>query len=153
MLNALTIDLEDWYQGLTSTGRQPERWPEYEDRVVESTSRVLGVLQRAGVQATFFVLGYVADQFPDLVRSVAEAGHEIALHGYLHRQVFRLTPAEFQAEIERGRDAVQAAAGRRPVGYRAPMFSINDSALWALEMLRDMGFCYDMLRVGKTLES
>ena len=143
MLNALTIDLEDWYQGLTSTGRQPERWPDYEDRVVESTGRVLGVLERAGVQATFFVLGYVADQFPDLVRRVAEAGHEIALHGYHHRQVYRLSPDEFRAEIERGRDAVQAAAGCRPLGYRAPMFSINSSALWALEVLREMGFQYD----------
>lgn len=143
MRNAFTVDLEDWYQGLTSTGRRPEQWPSYENRVVESTGRLLRVLERAGVRATVFVLGYVADQFPELVRRVADAGHEIALHGYLHRHVHQLTPGEFRADLLRGRDAVEAASGQRPAGFRAPMFSINASALWALEVLRDLGFCYD----------
>jgi polysaccharide deacetylase family protein (PEP-CTERM system associated) len=143
VLNALTIDLEDWYQGLTSTSRQVDRWPSYEDRVVESTNRLLDILLEAGVKATFFVLGYVADQFPKLVRRVADARHEIGLHGYYHRQVFRLTPDQFRAEILRGREAVETASGKRVVGYRAPMFSINRSALSALEVLREMGFRYD----------
>lgn len=143
MLNALTIDLEDWYQGLTSTSQQVDRWPDLEDRVEPSTDRILEILDRAGVRATFFVLGYVADRFPDLVRRVAAAGHEIGLHGYHHRQVFRLTPEQFRAEIERGRKAVEAASGQRIIGYRAPMFSINRSAVWALEVLRDLGFRYD----------
>jgi polysaccharide deacetylase family protein (PEP-CTERM system associated) len=143
MLNALTIDLEDWYQGLTSTSQQVDRWPGFEDRVVPSTDRILEVLDRVGVQATFFVLGYVADRFPDLVRRVAEAGHEIGLHGYHHRQVFLLTPEQFRAEILQGRKAVERAGGQKVDGYRAPMFSINRSALWALEILRDLGFRYD----------
>jgi len=143
VLNALSVDLEDWYQGLTSTGRQVDRWPEFEDRVADSTDRLLCLLERARLHATFFVLGYVADEFPDVVRRVADAGHEIALHGYYHRQVFRLSPDAFREDVLRGRDAVEAAGGRRPIGYRAPMFSINGSALWALEVLRDLGFRYD----------
>jgi polysaccharide deacetylase family protein (PEP-CTERM system associated) len=143
MLNALTIDLEDWYQGLTSTAHQVERWPEFEDRVVESTERVLALFSRARVQATFFVLGYVADEFPDLVRRVAEAGHEIALHGYHHRKVSRLTPEQFRADVLRGREAVERACGWQAIGYRAPMFSIDGSTPWALSTLRDLGFRYD----------
>lgn len=143
MINALTIDLEDWYQGLTSTSQQVHLWPGFEDRVVQSTDRLLGVLERAGVKATFFVLGYVADQFPSLVQRVAEAGHEIGLHGYHHCKVSRLTPDEFREEVIRGRDAVEGAGGQRVSGFRAPMFSIDRSALWALDVLRDLGFCYD----------
>ena len=143
MLNALTIDLEDWYQGLTSTCQRVDRWPSYEDRVVESTHRLLDILAQAGVKATFFVLGYVADQFPELIRQVADAGHEIGLHSYHHQQVYRITPDEFRADVAQGREAVEKASRRQVVGYRAPMFSINCSALWALEVLREMGFRYD----------
>jgi polysaccharide deacetylase family protein (PEP-CTERM system associated) len=143
MLNALTIDLEDWYQGLTSTSQQVDRWPDYENRVVESTDRLLTILEHEGAKATFFVLGYVADQFPTLVRRVANAGHEIGVHGYHHRQVFRLTPEEFRADVLRGREAVEKASGKQVIGHRAPMFSINKSSLWALEVLRDLGFHYD----------
>lgn len=143
MLNALTIDLEDWYQGLTSTARQVERWPDFEDRVAQSTERLLAILSRASVKATFFVLGFVADEFPGLVQRVAEAGHEIALHGYHHRQVSQLTPEQFRDDILRGCDAVEQACGQRPMGYRAPMFSITRTTLWALTTLRDLGFGYD----------
>jgi polysaccharide deacetylase family protein (PEP-CTERM system associated) len=143
VVNALTIDLEDWYQGLTSTGKQFEHWPNYEDRVVESTQKLLDILARARVKATFFVLGYVADQFPELIRHVAEAGHEIGLHSYQHQQVFRLTPDQFRADVTQGRAAVEQASGKRVFGYRAPMFSINRSAVWALELLCEMGFRYD----------
>lgn len=143
MLNALTIDLEDWYQGLTSTSQQVDRWPEMEDRIVPSTDRALEILDREGVKATFFVLGYVADRYPDLVRRVAEAGHEIGLHGYYHQRVCLLTPEQFRADILRGRESVERASGQELAGYRAPMFSINHSAMWALELLRDLGFRYD----------
>jgi polysaccharide deacetylase family protein (PEP-CTERM system associated) len=143
VLNALTIDLEDWYQGLTSTGLRVADWPSYEDRVVESTERLLALLHRAQVRATFFVLGYVADEFPELVRRVADAGHEIALHSYYHRQIKRLTTQQFRDDTIRGREAVEGASGKKVVGYRAPMFSIDRSALWALDVLKEMGFRYD----------
>ncbi len=143
MINALTIDLEDWYHGLTSTSKQVEKWPTYEDRIVETTQHILSLLDEVNVHATFFVLGYVANQFPELIRQVADAGHEIGLHGYFHHQVFRLTPEQFRQEMIRGREAVEAASGQQIIGHRAPMFSINGSCLWALDILHEMGFLYD----------
>jgi polysaccharide deacetylase family protein (PEP-CTERM system associated) len=143
MLNALTIDLEDWYQGLTSTSKQVDRWSSYEDRVVESSQRILEMLAAAGVKATFFVLGFVADQFPGLIKTIAEQGHEIALHSYYHRRVIHLSPEEFQEDLTRGLSAVENASGKKVIGYRAPMFSIDRSRMWALEILREHGFQYD----------
>lgn len=143
MINALTIDLEDWYQGLTSTAVQIDRWDSFEDRVVESTTRLLDLLRQAGVKATFFVLGYVADQFPALIRQVAEEGHEVGLHGYYHFRVDTLSADQFREDLLRGRDAVAKASGVNPVGFRAPMFSINGGSLWALEILEAEGFVYD----------
>lgn len=143
MRNSISIDLEDWYQGLTSTSRHIDQWPKYEDRILESSERILDILARANVKATFFVLGYVADTFPKLVQKVAEAGHEIALHGYHHRSVKDLTPDQFRLEIKRGRNIVEEISGKQVIGFRAPMFSINGSSLWALECLNDMGFRYD----------
>jgi polysaccharide deacetylase family protein (PEP-CTERM system associated) len=137
------VDLEDWYQGLTRTSQQIDRWPEYPDRVVETTEKLLGILAAEDVRATFFTLGYLADQFPSLIRKIAEAGHELALHGYYHYPVFRLTPEVFRQEMLRGREAVEAASGQAVWGYRAPMFSINRASLWALEVLRELGFQYD----------
>jgi polysaccharide deacetylase family protein (PEP-CTERM system associated) len=110
---------------------------------VENTQKLLDLLDCFGVRATFFVLGYVADQFPDLIRRVALAGHEIALHGYHHRRICQLSPDEFRADLLLGRAAVEAASGQRVTGFRAPMFSIDRSALWALDLLRDQGFEYD----------
>lgn len=143
MINALTIDLEDWYQGLASTSQQIDLWPKFEDRLVEPTLKLLNILDVGNVRATFFILGYVADQFPELILRVAEAGHEIALHGYYHRLVCSMTPSSFREEVIRGRDAVEAASDQRLFGFRAPMFSINESALWAFDVLRDLGFLYD----------
>jgi polysaccharide deacetylase family protein (PEP-CTERM system associated) len=141
--NALTFDLEDWYQGLTSTSRQIEHWPFYKSRIEFGTQRLLSILAEAGVRATFFVLGYLAENCPYLVRQVADAGHEIALHGYYHRRLDRLTPKEFQADTIRGLQAVEMASRSMVRGYRAAMFSINASNLWALEILQDLGFLYD----------
>jgi polysaccharide deacetylase family protein (PEP-CTERM system associated) len=143
MLNALTIDLEDWFQGLTSTSQKYPSWEGYESRVVANTERLLEMLAGARVTATFFVLGYVADHFPELVRAVTQAGHEIGLHSYAHRRVCSLTPDQFREDLIRGREAVQKACGRQVIGYRAPMFSIEGSSLWALEILCENGFHYD----------
>jgi polysaccharide deacetylase family protein (PEP-CTERM system associated) len=143
MLNALTIDLEDWYQGLTSTAAQVDRWSVYEDRVVENCERLVELLGSAGVKATFFVLGYVADQFPELIKSIADSGHEIGLHSYYHQKVVNLSPDQFHEDLMQGLEAVEKASGVKVVGYRAPMFSINQTRIWALEMLRDTGFMYD----------
>lgn len=142
-LNAFTVDLEDWFQGLTSTNPQVERWPEFESRVVPATRHLLSLLRRHQVTATFFVLGHVADQHPDLVAEVSEEGHEIAIHGYYHRFVYRMTPEEFDSEIRRSIEAVSRITGRRPIGHRAPYFSVNRDTPWFAQILADHGLEYD----------
>ena len=125
--NALTIDLEDWFQGLTSTNSRVDLWPGLESRVVPATEYLLDILREHGVRATFFVLGYVAEQYPTLIERVATEGHEIGVHGYFHRFVSRLTPELFAEELERSVRAVERITGEKPLGHRAPYFSINAS--------------------------
>lgn len=141
--NALTIDLEDWFQGLTSTNARVDLWPGLESRVVPATEDLLAILREHDVRATFFVLGYVADQYPTLIERVAAEGHEIGVHGYFHRFVSRLTPELFAAELERSVQAVERITGEKPLGHRAPYFSINATTPWAFDVLEDHGFRYD----------
>lgn len=141
--NALTIDLEDWFQGLTSTNPRVDLWPGLESRVVPATEHLLAILREHGVRVTFFVLGYVADQYPALIERVAAEGHEIGIHGYFHRFVSRLTPDLFAEELERSVQAVERITGEKPLGHRAPYFSINASTPWAFDVLEAQGFRYD----------
>jgi polysaccharide deacetylase family protein (PEP-CTERM system associated) len=143
VLKGLTVDLEDWYHGLTSTNKQPSLWPTLEKRVVANTERLLDFLEATNVRATFFVLGKVAEQYPDLIRCVAGAGHEIGVHGYAHQDVRGLTPDSFAAEIDRALDCLTPLVSGPLIGHRAPYFSINDRSLWALDLLAERGFRYD----------
>lgn len=142
-LNGLSIDLEDWYQGLTSTNRQCDRWEQFEDRIVPATERVLTLLDEHDVRATFFVLGYVARMHPHLVEQIAADGHEIGLHGHIHRRVDQSTPDGFRIELEQGLKAIASITDQVPAGHRAPYFSINRRSLWALDVLAEFGFRYD----------
>lgn len=142
-VNSFTVDLEDWFQGLTSTNPRVDAWPSLESRVVAATMPLLDLLDRHLIKATFFVLGHVAEHHPGLVQQVRDRGHEIGLHGYFHRFVNRLTPDEFAREVDRGMEAIQRATGQVPVGHRAPYFSIDRSAVWAFDVLRERGFRYD----------
>lgn len=99
VVNAFTVDLEDWFQGLTSTNACPEEWHRYESRIEANTKRLLCLLDEYDVRATFFVLGHVAHHYPALVTEVEAAGHEIGVHGYWHRMVHRLTPEQFVMEF------------------------------------------------------
>lgn len=141
--NAFTVDLEDWYHGLTSTNRQPHLWPGLESRVLANTERLLDLLAMYDVRATFFVLGKVAEQYPDLIRRVAAAGHEVGVHGYAHRKIHRLTADEFAAEIDRSLALLRPLTPDPIIGHRAPYFSIHSSTLWALDILAERGFVYD----------
>jgi len=142
-LNAFTVDLEDWFQGLTSTNPQVDQWPLFESRVVPATLRLLGILRAHRIHATFFVLGHVADCHPALVDAIQTEGHEIAVHGYWHCYISRLTPAEFSLELERSVKAIMPITGQRPVGHRAPYFSVNRTTPWVFDILRGQGFLYD----------
>ncbi len=141
--NAFTVDLEDWFQGLTSTNPQVERWPSRESRVVPATRKLLALLHVHNVQATFFILGYVADQRPALIREIREAGHEIASHGYYHRFVYKQSPDEFLQDLALANEAIERAAGIYPSGYRAPYFSVNASTPWVFDYLAAAGLKYD----------
>jgi polysaccharide deacetylase family protein (PEP-CTERM system associated) len=111
--------------------------------VVPTTRLLLELLDRSGVKATFFVLGQVAEQFPALIEEVADRGHELGVHGYSHRFVYRLTRDEFAREIDRSVEALQRITGRPPQGHRAPYFSVNARTPWAFDVLAERGFRYD----------
>jgi polysaccharide deacetylase family protein (PEP-CTERM system associated) len=141
--NAFSVDLEDWFQGLTSTNPLVEKWPSFDSRVVPVTRRLLEILRDHKVQATFFVLGYIADQEPALIERIQADGHEIGVHGYSHRYIYRLTRDEFAQELEHSIKAVERITGEVPLGHRAPYFSLDASTPWAFDVLKAQGFCYD----------
>jgi len=144
VVNALTIDVEDHFQASVFDEVVPRhRWEHLESRVCANTDRLLSILDRADVRATFFVLGWVAERFPALVRHIASCGHEIASHGYGHRLIYHLTPDEFRADLRRAKCAIEAAAGTPVVGYRAPSYSVTTRSLWALDVLIEEGYQYD----------
>ena len=138
----LSIDFEDWHQ-LVHRRLGRADWARRGPALERQTDAVLTLLDELGVKATFFVLGMTAERYPDLVREVAERGHEIASHGHAHERVHDQTPDSFRSDLERGLEAVEAAAGVRPVGYRAPAFSITRGAPWAYDVLAELGFEYD----------
>lgn len=142
-LNAFTVDLEEWFQGLTSTNRQPERWEMLESRVVYATHLLLDILRQYKVRATFFTLGHVADRQPQLMDEICAEGHELGIHGYYHRFVNRLTPDEFDGEVGRSIEAVMRVNGVQPQGHRAPYFSVNATTPWAFDVLTRHGLRFD----------
>jgi len=143
IVNAFSVDLEDWFQGLTSTNKQTDRWLELESRVVDATRFLLKLLGEFDVSATFFTLGHVADYHPALIEEIVDAGHEIAVHGYWHRFVSQMTRDEFAAELDLATKAVYQITGEQPLGHRAPYFSINAGTPWAFDVLASRGFEYD----------
>lgn len=150
-VNALTVDLEDWYH-VCAAGEtaDPLQWDAYESRVTRNTQTILSLLRAWGVRATFFVLGYIAEREPELIRYIARDGHEVATHGHFHRRVFEMSPADFEADLSRSLDAISAAVGGRVVGYRAPEWSIRPHTMWALSILRKHGILYDSSMVPLT---
>jgi len=140
----LTVDLEEWYHVCGVPDHLPRSgWHALERRITAATGILLDILARHAVRATFFVLGSVAEEHPDLIHAFAAQGHEIACHGHDHRRVYTMTPDQFQEDIHRAVAAIGAAAGMRPIGFRAPEWSINEASLWALDILAATGFAYD----------
>lgn len=144
IINAMTVDVEDYFHvSAFADVVSPSDWPSYESRVSTNTDRILAILDKAGVQATFFVLGWVAERFPELVRRIHLAGHELASHSYDHGLVYSKTPETFRADLRRARAAIEDAAGVTVRGYRAPSYSITSQSLWALDVLASEGYTYD----------
>jgi len=143
MLNALSVDVEDWFQvGAFEKVIDRTSWDARESRVERNTDAVLALFSDAGVKATFFTLGWVAERFPDLMMRIAEGGHEIASHGWDHARLSTLNAATFRADLERASIAIENACGRAPKGYRAPSFSLDAGTSWAHEVLAGEGYAY-----------
>jgi polysaccharide deacetylase family protein (PEP-CTERM system associated) len=143
-INALTVDLEDYFQvEAFATTVNRDQWPAWQSRIEYSSQVLLELFGRYGVSATFFVLGWIAERHPDLIRTIAAAGHEIACHGYEHRLIYRQTPSAFHQDIRRAKVCLEDIVGRRVSGYRAPTYSITTASLWAFDILIEEGFHYD----------
>ena len=143
MKNALSVDVEDWFQvGAFETVIARDTWETLPRRVERNTDAVLALFDEAGVKATFFTLGWIAERHPALIRRIAAAGHEIASHGWDHKRVFTMGEAEFRADLERARAAIEDVSGQRLSGYRAPSFSVDARTPWAHPVLAEQGYAY-----------
>lgn len=142
--NALTIDVEDYFQVASLAPVAPRAaWSSFEYRVERNVDLLLDLFEHHGVRATFFVLGWVAERSPTLVRRIADAGHEVASHGYSHELIYTQAPQTFLEETSRSKLHLEDITGCRVRGYRAASFSITARSLWALDTLIDLGFEYD----------
>jgi polysaccharide deacetylase family protein (PEP-CTERM system associated) len=141
--NYLTIDFEDWFQGLTSTQNRRELWPDFQSCIENTGHWLLDTLKTSRVPATFFIVGQVARDHPELVARIAADGHEIGLHGDLHRRVDRLTRTEFVADLQANIAAIESTGASRPTAFRAPCFSIGPGTPWVWEALAANGVTLD----------
>lgn len=139
--NALSIDLEEWYQGILQIDSKD--WPRHENRINIGLEKILDILSRRNIKATFFVLGYLAEKNPKAVKAIADAGHEIASHGWGHRPVYELSMQQFREDVARSKRVLESITNTKVIGYRAPLFSVTKKSLWALDILKDLGFEYD----------
>ena len=142
MNNVFTIDTEDWYHA------------NFEDDLFSNDSNIISTVEanvdrylrlfsENNIKATFFVLGFVVEQHPNMVKKIADEGHEIASHGYGHQLVYKQTPEEFKEDVYRSKVLLEDCVGQEIIGYRAPSWSITEKSLWALDILDELGFKYD----------
>lgn len=143
IVNALTVDVEDYYQVGAFEGRIARaEWDDYPSRVEANTTAMLDLFESVQVHATFFVLGWIAERHPSLVKAIVARGHEVASHGYSHTNVTRQSPAAFRADIRRTRNLLQDISGTPVRGYRAANFSIGRETAWAFTVLEEEGYAY-----------
>lgn len=144
IINAMSVDVEDYFHvsAFESVISRPE-WDGLEPRVQSNTRRLLRLFGSRNVKSTFFVLGWVAERWPDLIREIRDAGHELASHGFDHKRVTTLTPEEFRQDVRTSKKIIEDIAGEPVIGYRAPSYSIVRENLWALDILSEEGFAYD----------
>lgn len=141
--NALSIDVEDYFQvSALAPYIARDDWERIPCRVEANTDRILAMCKRQGVKATFFVLGWIAERYPNVVRRIVEQGHELASHGYGHLRASDQTPQEFLADVTRAKRLLEDLSGQVVQGYRAPSFSIGQKNLWALDSLQEAGYRY-----------
>lgn len=143
-VNFLSIDVEDYFHVSAFESISPrESWNEKELRVERNTERILSILSANSVKATFFVLGWVAENCQGLVRRIAAEGHEVASHGYGHQRICQMSRTEFREDIRRSKRLLEDLTGRQVYGYRAPSYSISLDTFWAFDELCEAGYRYD----------
>ena len=144
LLNAFTVDVEDYFQvSAFEKDITRSRWDQYDSRVVANTHRILQLLIRHNVRATFFVLGWVAQRHPRLIREIHDCGHEIGSHGFSHQLIYRQSPQAFREDLRQSRNVIEDAIGQQVTAHRAPSFSITKRSFWALDILVQEGFRID----------
>ncbi len=142
--NALSFDIEDWFHMVEIDAvSDPKTWPDLDSLVERYTEWIVQTVTEADVKATFFILGWIAERYPRLVKLIADNGHELATHSFWHRRVDQLTPESFHLDMQQSIDAIEAAGGHRVLGFRAPSFSITPGTEWAFDVLHDLGLKYD----------
>ncbi len=143
-VNALTVDVEDYFQVEAFAGVVSSKdWQRWESRVERNTERLLELFDSRNVRGTFFILGWVAENHPQVVRKIAQAGHEIACHSYHHQLIRNQSHEEFRDDVRRAKSLLEEITGKEVEGYRAPTYSITSQTLWALDILIEEGFRYD----------
>jgi len=144
MQNYLTIDVEDYFQVAAFADIVSQKnWEAMEQRVQTSTRSILQLLKIHAVHATFFVVGWIAEKHPEIVQAIMDDGHEIGCHSYWHRNIYDLTPEAFREDTLKAKTILESICNRKITAYRAPSYSITKKSLWALDILKEMGFTTD----------
>lgn len=139
-MNAFSVDLEDWYQGIELPF---DSWHRHTERIRYGLDPLLELLEKHNTKATFFTLGWIGNKYPELIKQIADAGHEMASHGYSHEKVYNLSPESFREEISKTKKILEDISGTEVTSYRAPFFSITNKSLWALDILIEAGYTID----------
>jgi len=143
-VHALSFDIEDWFHMVEIEAvADMSKWDSFESLVERYTYWIINTVTGANVKATFFVLGWIAERYPQLVKAMVDNGHEVATHSYWHRKVYELTPETFAEDLKQSIDVIEQAGGQKVRGFRAPSFSITPGAEWAFDVLLDTGIEYD----------
>jgi polysaccharide deacetylase family protein (PEP-CTERM system associated) len=144
LVNAMSIDVEDYFHvSAFAASLDRANWPKFESRVVRNTHRLLDLFDEHNTRSTFFVLGWVTERYPELIRELHRRGHEVACHGLTHELVYKQTPEVFRDETLRSKAMLEDLTGTAVLGYRAASYSITRASWWALDILTDLGFTYD----------
>ncbi|MEW8375526.1 MAG: XrtA system polysaccharide deacetylase [Candidatus Thiodiazotropha sp.] len=144
VVNAITVDVEDYYQvSAFAKNIEKDNWCDYESRVERNTHKLLEIFAQYNTKGTFFVLGWIAERFPNLINEIEQAGHEIASHGYSHDLVYNQTIDKFREETGRTKEILENIINKPIYGYRAASYSIVQKSIWALDILTELGFTYD----------
>lgn len=139
-MNAFSVDLEDWYQGIELPF---DSWSKHTERIRHGLDPLLELLDKHNTKGTFFTLGWIGEKYPELIKQITDAGHEMASHGYSHEKVYDLTPDAFREEISKTKKILEDISGAEVTSFRAPFFSVTNKSLWALDVLKEEGYTID----------